>query len=139
MEGNTIVSSEFTKVWIKFSKQWKHHLEEQLAPTLTEGQLMVLEVLLELQPMKPSQLQSFLDTTPAAITTLLDRMEKSELIRRERNDEDKRYVWISVTDFGEEEARRGLALRNAFVTEALGRLSLHNQQLLLFLFRKVAK
>jgi len=131
-------SVEFARLWTKMTKEWKLHLEEALAPNLTEGQLNVLELLLQHQPMKPSDLLQYLSTTPAAITTLLDRMERGELITRTRDDNDRRIVWVNVTDKGKREAERGMAIRDAYVQQALDRISSHNQQLLVYLLGKVA-
>ncbi|WP_028561212.1 MarR family winged helix-turn-helix transcriptional regulator [Paenibacillus pinihumi] len=131
-------AAEFARLWMKFSKEWKNYLEEALAPHLTEGQLNVLELLLEHEPMKPSDLLKYLETTPAAITTLLDRMEKGGLITRSRDQSDRRIVWISVTKKGLEEAKRGMELRETYIQNALDRISGHNQQLLVYLLGKVA-
>ncbi|MFC4101035.1 MarR family winged helix-turn-helix transcriptional regulator [Paenibacillus xanthanilyticus] len=133
-----MVSSEFARLWMKISKDWKSHLEDGLSPALTEGQLNVLELLLQHQPMKPSDLLAYLTTTPAAITTLLDRMERGGLVTRSRDDSDRRIVWVTVTEKGEAEARRGLELRDAYISEALDKISSHNQQLLVYLLGKVA-
>jgi len=132
-------STEFAKIWFKLSKELKAHMEAELGPALTEGQLIVLEyLLLQEQPVKPSDLIQFLETTPAAITTILDRMEKNELIARERDAEDRRIVWIRVTEKGKEEARRGTGIRESFIGSALNRISAHNQQLLVYLLGKVS-
>lgn len=130
-------AAEFSKLWMRFAREWKHHLEDALAPTLTEGQLNVLELLLEHEPMKPSDLLKYLETTPAAITTLLDRMEKGGLITRSRDESDRRIVWVTVTANGLDEAKRGTKLRETFIQEALDRISGHNQQLLVYLLGKV--
>jgi MarR family transcriptional regulator, temperature-dependent positive regulator of motility len=131
---------QFAKVWSKLSKDLKLQLESRLAPNLTESQLNVLEyVLVEKQePLKPSDLLGFLETTPAAITTLLDRMEKNELIIRERDEKDRRIVWIRVTAKGQEECRSGMAIRQQLIESYLSRISAHNQQLLVYLLGKVA-
>lgn len=131
-------SLEFARLWMKITKEWKLHLEEELAPNLTEGQLYVLELLLAHQPMKPTDLLQYLSTTPAAITTLLDRMERGGLIARARDDADRRIVWVTVTEKGEQEAKRGMELRDAYIQQALSRISSHNQQLLVYLLGKVA-
>ena len=131
-------SLDFARLWMKITKEWKLHLEEELAPNLTEGQLYVLELLLAHQPMKPSDLLQYLSTTPAAITTLLDRMERGGLIARARDDADRRIVWVTVTEKGEQEAKRGMELRDAYIQQALSRISSHNQQLLVYLLGKVA-
>ena len=133
-------SAQFVRLWSKLSKDIKMHMEEALAPSLTESQLNVLEYLLANpeERMKPSDLLVFLETTPAAVTTLLDRMERSELIVRERDEKDRRIVWINVTEKGAAECQRGIELREAFIHSYLDRISAHNQQLLLYLLGKVA-
>lgn len=132
-----MVSGEFTRLWTKLSREWKNNLEQSLTP-LTEGQLNVLELMLQHQPMKPSDLLQYLATTPAAITTLLDRMERNELIERTRDEHDRRIVWVSVSEKGKAEAERGTTIRTQMIEQSLDRISSHNQQLLVYLLGKVA-
>jgi len=131
-------AQEFSKLWYKLSRDMKTHLEAELGPGLTEAQLLVLEQLLPDNPMKPSDLIPLLATTPAAVTTLLDRMERGGLIERVRDDKDRRIVWIKVTDKGRQEGERGLAIRQQFIESYLNRISSHNQQFLVYLLGKVA-
>lgn len=131
-------SYDFAKVWYKVSRDMKVHMDAQLAPTLTESQLNVLEFIMSRDQVKPSDLTDFLATTPAAITTLMDRMEKSGLIVRERDTHDRRIVWLKLTQKGETEGRRGLQVRQDFLEQYLGRISTHNQQLLVYLLGKVS-
>lgn len=132
-----MIAEDFSKLWNKLSRDWKLTLEQELAP-LTEGQLHILELLIESEAMKPSDLIQYLSTTPAAITTILDRMERNELITRERDEQDRRVVWIHVTEKGFAEAVRGSAIRKAIIEQSLDRISVHNQQLLVYLLGKVA-
>ena len=130
-------SDEFGKIWLKLSKELKNQMEDGLAPTITEGQLNVLELLLIHDRMKPSDLIEYLSTTPAAVTTLLDRMEKAELIVRVRDEKDRRIVWIHVTDKGKAECERGRGIREQLLDSYLNRVSAHNQKLLIYLLGKV--
>ena len=132
------MAAEFVKSWLKLTKDWNTQMETELAPQLTAGQLQVLELMLQFEPMKPSDLLPYLETTPAAITTLLDRMERNGLVRRDRDEHDRRIVWVSMTDLGRSEAERGLKIRGDIVSRSLERLSLHNRQLLIYLIGKVA-
>lgn len=131
-------STEFSKIWHKLLKDYKLHMDSKLAPTLTDAQLTVLELLQERDAMKPSDLAPHLATSPAAVTMLLDRMEKHGLIVRERDAADRRIVWVSITETGKKETKRGLQIRSDFFTEALDPISSHNQQLLLYLMGKMA-
>ena len=131
-------SNDFAKVWYKVSRDLKVHMDNQLAPTLTDSQLNVLEFIMNHEQVKPSDLIDFLATTPAAITTLMDRMEKNGLIKRERDTADRRIVWLQLTPKGEAEGRRGKQIRQDFLELYLGRISAHNQQLLVYLLGKVS-
>lgn len=131
-------AAEFVKIWMKLTKEWSAQLEEELAPQLTAGQLEVLELLLAKEPMKPSELLPFLETTPAAITTLLDRMERAGLVERRRDEGDRRIVWIHMTELGRSEVERGLRVRAGVAGRSLERISAHNRQLLVYLIGKVA-
>jgi len=131
-------TAEFVKIWMKLTKDWNAQLEEALAPQLTAGQLEVLELLQQKEPMKPSELLPYLETTPAAITTLLDRMERAGLVERKRDEQDRRMVWIYRTELGRSEVERGLRIRAEVANRSLERISAHNRQLLVYLIGKVA-
>ncbi|UHA73038.1 MarR family winged helix-turn-helix transcriptional regulator [Paenibacillus sp. 481] len=131
-------ASDFAKLWAKLSKDYKHVMDESLAPSLTESQLTVLEWVEQYGRVKPSDLLPHLATTPAAITTLLDRMEKNALIVRERDIYDRRIVWIQATPFGKQEMRRGITIRETYWNEVLNRISAHNQQLFIVLLGKIS-
>ncbi|MHA6533388.1 MarR family winged helix-turn-helix transcriptional regulator [Paenibacillus sp. HW567] len=131
-------ATEFSKIWHKILKDYKLHMDSNLAPTLTDAQLTVLELLQERNAMKPSDLAPHLATSPAAVTMLLDRMEKHGLIVRERDAADRRIVWVSITETGKIETERGLQIRSDFFAEVLDPISSHNQQLLIYLMGKLA-
>lgn len=128
---------DFAKMWFKLSRDYHQGMEAILGPSLTEGQLIVIEYILTHKQVKASDLIEYLSTTPAAVTTLLDRMVKNGLVRRERNQGDRRIVWIKLTDKGYEEGRRGIELRNRYLERALQPISRHNQKLLVYLLNKI--
>lgn len=129
---------KFAQLWYKVSRDMRVHMDAQLAPTLTESQLNVIEFIMNRERVKPSDLIDHLATTPAAITTLMDRMEKNGLIVRERDEADRRIVRLKLTEKGLAEGRRGLEVRRAFLESYLGKISAHNQQLLIYLLGKVS-
>jgi len=131
-------TNDFAKVWFKVSRDMRTHMDSQLAPTLTESQLNVIDFIMNHDQVKPSDLIDYVATTPAAITTLMDRMEKNGLIVRERDTTDRRIVWLKLTTKGREEGKRGLEIRKEFLEQYLSRISSHNQQLLVYLLGKVS-
>ncbi|WP_256757397.1 MarR family winged helix-turn-helix transcriptional regulator [Cohnella sp. WQ 127256] len=131
-------AADFVKSWTKLTKEWNAQMEAELAPQLTVGQLEVLELMQAYEPMKPSDLLPHLETTPAAITTLLDRMERAGLVERNRDEGDRRIVWVTMTALGRSEVERGVEVRSVIVNRSLEHVSSHNRQLLVYLIGKVA-
>jgi DNA-binding MarR family transcriptional regulator len=129
-------ADEFAKVWFKLSRDYRTGLESALTP-LTESQLVVLEFIMTHEQVKPSDLIEHLATTPAAVTTLLDRMVKNGLVARQRDEHDRRIVWIRLTDKGRAEGERGIEVRNRFLQQGLDVISRHNQKLLVYLLGKI--
>lgn len=131
-------AEQFSRLMFKLSREYKLHMEKELAPHLTEGQLVVLEYLRDKERVKPTDLLPYLETSAAAVTKLLDRMVKNGLVERVRDEEDRRIVWISLTPKGKREMLRGLSIREQFFAGRMSSISNHNQQVLLYLFGKLA-
>ena len=69
---------------------------------LTPAQLMVMQTLREMFRLTTGELAKEMALTQATVTSILDRLEKKELVARERGTDDKRKVWVSLTDEGVE-------------------------------------
>ena len=67
---------------------------------LTPPQLMVMQTLRENGQLTSGELAKEMVLTQATVTSILDRLEKKELVARERGTDDKRKVWVSLTDEG---------------------------------------
>lgn len=66
---------------------------------LTTSQYNVLRILRgEGKPLPSLEIASRMVQVVPAITGLIDRLEKQELVRRERSTEDRRVVYIELTD-----------------------------------------
>ncbi|WP_460233523.1 MarR family winged helix-turn-helix transcriptional regulator [Aurantivibrio plasticivorans] len=69
---------------------------------LTAPQILILQVIREKQEVTIGELASAVSLSQATVTTILDRLEKREFVRRERAQSDKRKVYASLTDEGYE-------------------------------------
>lgn len=67
---------------------------------LTMSQFAVLEALLHLGPMSQSEVCAKLLLSGSNITTVIDNLEKRDLVRRTRRSDDRRVVDVSLTDKG---------------------------------------
>lgn len=67
---------------------------------LTVSQFGIMEALYHLGPMSQKELASKILKSPGNITTIINNLERNELVRRKVNEEDKRYYSIHLTDQG---------------------------------------
>ena len=70
------------------------------AAGLTPSQFGVLETLYHLGPLMVGQLAQKHLKSPNNFTTVVDNLEKQGLVRRERDQEDRRVVMVHLTDEG---------------------------------------
>ena len=68
---------------------------------LTGPQLVCLRVLAQIDQMSPSELSKQISLSQATVTGILDRLERRELLTRQRSSIDKRRVHIKLTPAGQ--------------------------------------
>ena len=68
---------------------------------LTVSQFGVLEALYKLGPMYQRDLAREIVKTTGNITTVIDNLEKNDLVRREREAKDRRYFMVVLTTKGD--------------------------------------
>ncbi|MGM0575244.1 MAG: MarR family winged helix-turn-helix transcriptional regulator [Myxococcota bacterium] len=67
---------------------------------LTMSQLGVLETLLHLGPMCQRDIGRKLLVSGGNVTTVVDNLQKRSLVRRQRGEQDRRFVTVHLTDEG---------------------------------------
>jgi MarR family 2-MHQ and catechol resistance regulon transcriptional repressor len=106
---------------------------------LTPTQFGVLEALLHLGPQMPSQLAQKHLKSPNNMTSVLDGLEKMGLVRRERSKEDRRVLWIHLTDAGRARIGDEFPLHVGRLVELTSVLSPEEQETLGTLLRKLGR
>jgi MarR family transcriptional regulator, organic hydroperoxide resistance regulator len=87
---------------------------------LTHAQLHLLRVLDEKGGELPaSRLAESADLTPTTVTQMVDGLAKHELVERVRSDEDRRMVFIRLTEAGRQACQRQRAIYEARTRELL--------------------
>lgn len=67
---------------------------------VTSSQLAVLRTLAAKGPMTANRLSKAVELSQGTVTTVLDRLDQKGLVQRSRREDDKRQVWVSLTDSG---------------------------------------
>jgi len=104
---------------------------------LTESQFGVLEALFHLGPMSQARLCEKLLVSGSNLTTVIDNLERSGLVRRDPNPDDRRAYLIRLSDKGRELITRAFPEHAARVRELLGALTQAEQRELSRLCRKL--
>lgn len=77
-----------------------HSKKLQRETSLTTSQLLVLEAVVKLDTSTPSNIAKEVQLSQATVTNLVDRMERNELVLRQKSTADKRAVEIHLTAKG---------------------------------------
>jgi MarR family 2-MHQ and catechol resistance regulon transcriptional repressor len=104
---------------------------------LTWSQFEVLEALNQFGPICQSTIAEKILKSSANVTTVIDNLEKQQLVRRERSAEDRRFITVHLTDKGRR-LRSGLCPRyTAAIVEEMKTLTESEQEELSRLCRKL--
>lgn len=69
---------------------------------ITAPQLMCLRTVIAQGPLTATAISREIHVSPSTVVGILDRLEDKGLVRRERGREDRRIVFVSVTEAGRE-------------------------------------
>ncbi|MDF2718722.1 MAG: transcriptional regulator, MarR family [Paenibacillus sp.] len=92
------LSSMFRSLVKKMTNEWKRRMGDGFSMT----QFRTLYVLNSRGPQKAADLAEILCVTSGAITGLADKLILKQLLERQRSEDDRRVVYLSITDKGKE-------------------------------------
>ncbi len=104
---------------------------------LTISQFAVLEALYQLGPLSQREIGKKILRSSGNITMVIDNLEKSELVRRERNEADRRFFIVHLTDRGYNLINKIFPPHAAVIAEDLGALTAAEQDTLGRLCKKL--
>ena len=87
----------FYKGWRQMTHLYKHHLGYDMTPQM----VFVLQTLSTDKPIKMNDLSEEINLDSSAVSTLISRMEKKGLVERNHGTEDRRTVFVALTENGE--------------------------------------
>ena len=106
---------------------------------LNHQELRLVELLGAKGPQMMRVLAEHLALAVNSVTTVADRMEQKGVISRQRSEEDRRVVRLELTEVGQVMYRAADAARLQLFRTMLGALTEDEQEILLVLFRKIAR
>ena len=105
---------------------------------LSMQELRVVEFLGDVGPTRMKELAEYMLLAVNSVTSLVDKLETQGLVQRERSDDDRRVVFVKLTDLGRE--AYGGASRRKVVAVAIDawRAGYTRARDFMMLFRKIA-
>lgn len=100
-------------------------------------QLHTLEKIWKEKAMKTLEISKVLDISPSTLIGVLDELERQGLILRERQQEDKRVVLVTVTDKGDRIVKKHFEEDDVFLINLLKQLEEQEQKELVKLLDKM--
>lgn len=104
---------------------------------ITPAQLAVLEALLHLGPLSAGELGRALLRSNPNVSLVLDNLERDQLVRRERSDQDRRVVRVSLTPQGRRLIQRVFPAHASRIADLMGALTADEQEQLARLCKKL--
>lgn len=115
-------------------------LASQITATgLSWSQFGVLEALYHVGPLCQKELGEKLLKTTGNITMVVDNLERRGLVRRERLEEDRRYVRVHLTECGQALIAQLFPTHAEAITQEMSALTVDEQEELGRLCRKLGK
>lgn len=112
------------------------HLQSE---NLTHSQFAVMEALYHLGPLNQSELSRKILKSNANVTTVVDSLEKKDLVKRERSENDRRIVKVLLTQTGTEIMEQVFPHHVEAIKKRLSVLSGQEQRQLAQLLKKLGK
>ena len=97
--------------------------EHQTTSEIGETQFGTLEMLYHLGPLNQKQIGEKLLISKSNVVAVIDRLEKQKLVRRERCEEDRRHVFVHLTEAGEALVDKILPIHVSVITEEMSYLT----------------
>jgi len=126
-----IQGDNLVELWRMFAttwKKWYRKAEENISLLdISIPEYRMMTYLQEHGPTPMARLASSIDVSQGWITSMVDRLEKKEMVRRTRSDEDRRIIKIEVGERGLDTIHDTRGLHLEFVRRTLGKFSIEEQ------------
>ncbi|WP_174728540.1 MarR family transcriptional regulator [Mesobacillus harenae] len=93
---------KYIQLSFSVTKKAESLIKEQIGSDLTSDQHYTLRYIYQAESCNSSELAEVFDVKKSAITAIINRMWEKGLIQRTRDEDDRRIVYLTLTDKGNE-------------------------------------
>lgn len=141
MEGNTIqmehgdierFEHSYLAITRKLKELVRHH-----EFGLTGPQFFMMYLIQKKGHCKITEMAEMMEVKPSAVTVMIDRLVHSGYVARKQDQQDRRIVWVELTDKGNDVFRQVQAIRKAFLQQLLSHLQPAERENFITTFEKL--
>lgn len=140
MSQNSIILSEFVAMNEKVMRQWRtrfHIQAKEFLKDMTILQLQGCMVITEAGQIKMSDFAKILNLKTSGATQLIDKLVENKIVQRIQNKNDRRNVFISLTNKTKNKMNKIKKIQSAILEEIFSPLTDSELQVLNSLFQKI--
>ncbi len=127
----------FGEIIMEIARKLHVELDGQNVPGITGSQFFVLRQICVRGRLTVSEVAEKLGVSLSAITALVDRLVKSGLVVRSRDEKDRRLVWLEATEKGKETMRSCMEGRKKVAEKYFSKLPEEDIQKLIDIYDKI--
>ncbi|MFC3886349.1 MarR family winged helix-turn-helix transcriptional regulator [Bacillus songklensis] len=132
------IMHEVMEIFIKYNKKLIKESNEESPYKLTPTKYYMLKMIYNAGTCMVMDVARKLDLSSGATTIILKQLEEEDLIIRLRDKDDRRVVWLRLTDAGKAFIEKKLEKRDKFLLNILSKLSAEERSHFLGLLEKMA-
>ncbi|RWR13656.1 MarR family transcriptional regulator [Siminovitchia fortis] len=138
MDNNQFIFERFMSIMLHGRKGMSTLVPEQLLQELSLEQFTLIRMVYRNGPIRASELADLLFVHRSAITVRVDKLVKKGLLERERDEGDRRNVYLRVSEKGMEFYRTLESKINEFVEAIIRDIPKEEMENFLNVFEKIA-
>lgn len=120
MEQTKRLLASYLRVTQRMSWQMRDYFDQ---PELTQPQMLVLTALCEEGAMPISRLARYIGSANSTVSGIVDRLEKMKLVERIRSEDDRRVIYVGLTEGYRSARKKGETTVSGYLAKRLKQLS----------------
>lgn len=120
-----------------FIRRLHQELADSMNNGVTANQFMVMKMLNDRGQMTVSDMAEGLSVSLSAVTSLVDRLHRAGMVERRRSEDDRRVVWLELTEEGRKLVATCQAGRLRVMQRYLGQLEDKELEFMVEIYEKI--
>lgn len=128
--------SSLFDIFCSIERKWANEWNNQNAVGLSKSHILILEMLAQEGPIRPSTIAERLKVTTGGVTVLTTKLSNAGFIEKTQNSADKRASQLEITKEGEEILQQSRTQVSCLATKMFGMLNHEEIETLNTIFKK---